>query len=388
MAERLVELGAVFIGLAVLARLATRFGISTIPLYLSAGLAFGEGGVLPLVTTHSFIELGSEIGLVLLLFMLGLEYSASELLGTMRRTARAGVVDVLVNLVPGFVAGLVLGWGVVPAMFLGGITLVSSSGILAKLLDDLRWRDGRPRTFVLSIAVIEDLAMALYLPVLGVLTVGGSSAGTLLSALLAVAGVVGFLFLARRLNVGVSKVLFSHSDEALLLSILGVAIVVAGLAELVQISAAVGALLAGIALSGPAAHGARQLLEPLRDLFAALFFAFIGLSVDPGTLPSMLLPAVILAAVSAGTKLVTGRVGGRMAGLSGPEGLRAGLVLIPRGEFSIAIAGLGVAAGIEPKLAPLTVAYVLILAIVGPIWARLQPLAPSEAPPAPDRGGD
>lgn len=372
MAERLLEFGAVLIGLAVLARLAARAGIPTIPLYLLAGLAFGRGGVLPLVTTRDFIELGSEIGLVLLLFMLGLEYSASELVQTMRRSARAGAIDVGLNFVPGLVAGFLLGWDPVPALFLGGVTLVSSSGIMAKLLMEFGL-SGRPEaSFVVSIAVIEDLAMAIYLPVLGVLAVGGANIAGIGYALLTVGAVIMILALALRVEVGVSRLVFSKSDEALLLTILGLAILVAGVAELVQVSAAVGALIAGIALSGPAAHGARQLLTPLRDLFAALFFAFIGLSVDPSELPRVLVPAAILAVLGVGTKLLTGKIGGRNAGLDRTQGRRSGVLLTPRGEFSIAIAGLAAAAGIEPRLAPLAVAYVLLLVISGSILARLE----------------
>jgi CPA2 family monovalent cation:H+ antiporter-2 len=348
-----------------------RVGLPTIPLYLVAGLAFGRGGILPLVTTQGFVETGSEIGLILLLFMLGLEYSAAELLDTMKRTAPAGALDVTLNFVPGFAAGFFLGWGTVPALFLGGVTLVSSSGIAAKILEELKGHRRPEARFVVSIAVMEDLVMAVYLPVLGFLAAGGITLRGGGSAALAVLAVVGFLLIALKLEVGLSRVLFSRSDEALLLTILGVAILVAGLAEAIEVSAAVGALLAGIALSGPAAHGARQLLSPLRDLFAALFFAFIGLSVDPGALPGVLAPAVLLALAGVVTKVLTGRIGGPVAGLSPAEGLRGGVILIPRGEFSIAIAGLGVAAGVEPKLAPLAVAYVLILATVGPVLARL-----------------
>lgn len=369
MAERLIELGLVLIGLAVLARLASRVGMPTSSLYLGAGLAFGKGGLVPLVDTRDFIHVGSEIGLILLLFMLGLEHSSSELLQTMRRSARAGLLDVSLNAIPGFAAGLLLGLGLVPALFLGGITMVSSSGIVAKSLAESG--DRAEAAFVVSILVIEDLTMALYMPILGVLAVGGVTLGGLAGAALATAVALAALFLAQRVEVGVSRVIFSRSDEALLLSILGLAIFTAGLAEAVQVSAAVGALLAGIALSGPAAHGARTLLRPLRDLFAALFFAFIGLSVDPGELPAVLVPAGVLAFVGTATKVATGRLGGVASGL-GPRGaLRSGMLLIPRGEFSIALAGLAVAAGIDGRLLPLTVAYVLMLAIGGPVIMML-----------------
>jgi CPA2 family monovalent cation:H+ antiporter-2 len=367
----LLELGAVILGLAILARLAGRIGIPAIPLYLLAGLAFGEGGILPLVTTGEFIRIGSEVGLVLLLFMLGLEYSAAELLSTMRSSLRAGMLDIALNYTPGLVAGLLLGWGVVPAMFLGGITLVTSSSVAAKVLSDLGWTGNRETPFLLSILVMEDLTMAVYLPILGALLVGGATLAGVGSVALAILGVGIVLALALRVDVGMSRLLFSHSDEALLLTILGLAVLTAGLAELIDVSAAVGALLAGIVLSGPAAEDARELLTPLRDLFAAIFFAFVGLSVDPSSIPPVLGVALALAAVGALTKFATGWWGGRWAGL-GPRGrARAGATLIARGEFSIAIAGLAASAGLEPRLAAVSVTYVLVLAVAGPIVSRV-----------------
>ena len=130
----LLELGVVILGLAILARVAAKFDLPTVPLYLLAGLAFGEGGILPLVTTRVFVETGAEIGLILVLFVLGLEHSSRDLLATARSAVTPGVVDLLLNAAPGAIAGLVLGWGWLAAAFLGGITYVSSSGVAAKLL--------------------------------------------------------------------------------------------------------------------------------------------------------------------------------------------------------------------------------------------------------------
>jgi len=382
MAEALLELGAILLGLAIVARLADRAGIPTIPLYLVAGLAFGKGGIFPVVTTHDFIQLGSEIGLVLMLFMLGLEYSAAELITTLKATSRAGVVDLALNFGPGVVCGFILGWGVIPALFLGAITYVSSSGIIAHSLSDPARSTTHEARFVVSIAILEDLAMAILLPVLASLAVGGVSFKGLAYSTLAILGVIVFILTARRVDVGLSKVIFSKSDEALLLTILGIAVAIAGVAELVQISAAVGALLAGIALSGPAAHGARALLKPLRDLFAALFFLFIGFSVDPGQLGSTVVAALLLAVIGVASKLVTARAGGKMSGLDRHGSNRAGWLLVPRGEFSIAIGAVAVVTGLEPRLAGLTVTYVLALAIVGSIGARISarevPIAPAD----------
>jgi CPA2 family monovalent cation:H+ antiporter-2 len=366
----LIELGAVIIGLAILARLASRLAIPAIPLYLLAGLAFGEGGILPLVTTAEFIELGAEIGLILLLLTLGLEYSARELVSTLKAQAPVGLADLVLNFSPGFLAGVVLGFGVVPAVVLGGVTYVSSSGVAAKLLHELGRVGNRETPVILSILVVEDLAMAVYLPMLAALLIGGVSLTGFGSAVLAIAGVLMLLALALRLDVGLSRLLFSHSDEALLLTILGIAILVAGVAEMVQVSAAVGALLVGIVLSGPAARGAVALLSPLRDFLAAIFFAFFGLSVDPGLIPPALGPALTLAFITAVTKFATGWWAARRTGV-GPRGrARAGATLIARGEFSIVIAGLAVASGVDADVGALSIAYVLVLAILGPLAAK------------------
>lgn len=367
----LIELGAVIVGLAILARVASRLAIPAIPLYLLAGLAFGKGGLLPLVTTAEFIEIGAEIGLILLLLSLGLEYSARELVSTLKAQGPAGAVDIVLNFSPGFLTGLLLGWGVLPATVLGGVTYVSSSGIAAKLIHDLGRVGNRETPVVLSILVIEDLAMAVYLPMLAGLLIGGVTASGLGAAAAAVAGVVVFLAFAQRVGVGLSKLLFSQSDEALLLTILGLAMLVAGIGELVQVSAAVGALLVGIALSGPAAHGARPLLAPLRDFMAAIFFAFFGLSVDPGQIPGALGPALALAVVTAATKFATGWWSARRAGIGLRGRVRAGATLIPRGEFSIVIAGLAVASGLGADVGALSIAYVLLLAVLGPVTVRL-----------------
>ena len=148
-----------------------------------------------------------------------------------------------------------------------------------------------------------------------------------------------------------------HQDgrdpEALLLSVLGLTLFVAGVAAELNVSAAVGAFLVGIALSGHAAEAAQPLLAPLRDLFAAVFFVFFGLQTDPGSIPPVALAAGALALVTAATKVATGWWAARRAGVRARGRWRAGAVLVARGEFSIVIAGLAVAAGEEPTLGPL-----------------------------------
>lgn len=342
----------------------------TIPLYLTAGLAFGKGGIVPLVTAEEFVQVGAEIGLILLLFMLGLEYTAAELISTLRTHALVGVIDFLLNFTPGFAAALLLGWSPVLGVILGGVTYVSSSGIIAKILSDQGWTGNRETPVVLSALVIEDLVMALYLPVAAALLAGAADPSALVPAVVGVAVVVMVLAVATRIEVRVSRLVFSRSDESLLLTILGTMILIAGAAELFGLSAAVAALLVGMVLSGPAAEAAHGLLAPLRDLFAAMFFAFVGLSVDPSSIPPVLGSAAALAIVTLLTKFGTGWIGAARSGVGVRGRARAGAILTARGEFSIAIAGLATAAGVVAGFEALAISYVFLLAILGPVLVR------------------
>ncbi len=369
LAALFVELGLVIVGLAVLARLAKRYGVSAIPFYLLAGLAFGKGGLAPLSVSEEFTRVGSEIGVLLLLFILGLEYTGEELSRNLKAGFGSGVIDLVLNFTPGFVAGLLLRWSLFASILLGGVTYISSSGIIAKVLGELK-RLGNPETpSMLSVLVIEDLAMAVYLPIVAVLLSGGSSSRVAWAVSIALVAVAAALFVAIRFGEKLSAMFADESDEIVLLTCFGAVLLVAGLAQRLNVSAAIGAFLVGIAISGPVAHQASRLLTPLRDLFAATFFFFFGMEVDPRTLLPVLPVAVTLAVITAGTKILTGYWTAKRAGCDNRSGLRVGLTLIARGEFSIVIAGLGVA--IEPRLGPLSAAYVLLLAIAGPILAKI-----------------
>ncbi|AJE83442.1 MULTISPECIES: cation:proton antiporter [Streptomyces] len=372
----LIEFGAIILGLGLLGRLAGRLQFSPIPLYLLAGLAFGEGGLLPLGASEEFVAIGAEIGVILLLLMLGLEYTASDLVSNLKTQYPAGIVDFALNALPGAAAALLLGWGPVAAVVLAGVTWISSSGVIAKVLGDLGRVGNRETPVILSILVLEDLAMAVYLPIITALLAGVSlAAGSLTLAIaLGVAGAV--LFVALRYGRVISRFVSSDDPEKLLLVVLGLTLLVAGIAQQLQVSAAVGAFLVGIALSGEAAEGTHTLLSPLRDLFAAVFFVFFGLHTDPASIPPVILPALVLALATAGTKIATGYWAAKRAGV-GPRGRwRAGGTLVARGEFSIVIAGLAVSAGIEPDMGPMATAYVLLLVVIGPLTARwTEPLA-------------
>jgi monovalent cation:H+ antiporter-2, CPA2 family len=364
----LIELGLVVIGLAILARIASRWGFSAIPLYLLAGLAFGKGGLAPLNLSAGFTHIGAEIGVLLLLFMLGLEYTGRELVANLRTAFPAAIVDFALNFTPGLIAGLLLRWKPLAAILLGGVTYVSSSGVIAKVLAELRRLNNPETPAVLSILVLEDLAMAVYLPLVAVLLAGGSAVRMALSVSLALVTVLLVLGLAVRYGAPLSRIVAHQSDEIVLLTIFGAVLFVAGAAQRLQVSAAIGAFLVGIAVSGPMAEQTHRLLAPLRDLFAATFFFFFGLQIDPGTLPPALPFAVLLGMVTAATKVLTGFWAAKRTGVDRRGRLRSGMALVARGEFSIVIAGLG--ASLEPQLGPLSAAYVLFLAVLGPILVR------------------
>ena len=376
----LLQLGGVLFGLGTLGALAHRLRLSPVPLYLLAGLAFGQHGPLPLIdgaAGQEFIAVGAELGAVLLLLSLGLEYAPDELVAGLRHNAPAGLVDLLLNALPGAALALLLGWGPVAAVALAGVTYVSSSGIIAKALADLGQLGNRETPAIISVLVLEDLAMAGYLPVLAALLSGLGLAAAGASVAAALAAVVVVLVVALRAPGALARLVFAPNDEVLLLRVLGLALLIAGLAAQLNVSATVGAFLVGVSLSGPVAESTGELLRPLRDFFAAVFFVFFGLQIDPTQLPGVLAPAVGLAVVTALTKVAAGWWAARRAGI-GPAGrLRAGVALVARGEFSIVIAGLATAAAtagtvdLDDRFAPLAGAYVLLLAVAGPLAMRL-----------------
>ena len=376
-ALELIELGAVFFGLGLLGRLAGRIGLSPIPLYLIGGLAFGSGGILPLGGIGDFTSLAGEVGVVLLLLLLGLEYSAAELITGLKRSWTSGILDAVLNAAPGVAVALILGWGPVGAMVLGGVTYISSSGIVAKVLSDLGRLGNRETPVVLSILVFEDLVMALYLPILTALLVGVTFFGGLAAVGISVAVISVVLLVALRYGRYVSAVVDSEDREVFLLKVLGAALLVAGVASALQVSAAVGAFLLGIAISGSTAENATKLLAPLRDRFAAVFFVGVGLNTDPAANPPVLGWAVVLVVSTTATKLATGWWAARQAGIGNLGRARAGAALVARGEFSIVIAGLAVSyAAVPAELSALATAYVLLMAVVGPIAARVvEPVA-------------
>lgn len=365
-----IEVGALVLGLGFLARLAGKLGVTAVPLYLIAGLAFGEGGLVELDVSEDFVSLGAEIGVLLLLFSLGLEYSDVELRNGLKTGIPPGLLDMVLNAGPGVALGLLLGWSPLAAVLLGGVTWISSSGVISKVLADLGRLGFRETPSVLNLLVVEDLAMAIYLPVVAALIVGGTVTETLTSVGIALLVVTVILVIALRYGRQLSDRLSGGSNEELLLAVFGLVLLVAGLAQRFEVSGAIGAFLVGLALSGRTEERTMELISPLRDLFAATFFVFFSFQIDPADLIEVMGWAILLAVVTAATKTATGWYAAGRLGVSQRGRLRAGTILIARGEFSIVIAALGADLTDGANLGALAAGYVLLTAVLGPLATR------------------
>ncbi|WP_205876763.1 cation:proton antiporter [Mycobacterium camsae] len=364
----LFQLGALLTMLALLGAVARRFGLSPIPVYLVAGLSLGKGGLLPVAAADDFVITAAPIGVVLLLLTLGLEFSATEFASSMRHHLPSAGVDIVLNATPGALAGWFLGLNGVAMLALAGVTYVSSSGIIARLLEDLGRLGNRETPAVLAVLVLEDFAMAGYLPLLAVLAARGSWLDALGGMLAAIGALLAAFAASYRWGHHMGRLVTHPDAEQMLLRVLGITLIVAAVAETLRASAAVGAFLVGLTLTGETADRARQVLGPLRDLFGAIFFLAIGLTVDPRELLPMLPVAIALAIITSATKVLTGMFAARRDAVARRGQVRAGAALVARGEFSLIIIGL-VATSI-PAVAALATSYVFIMAIAGPVLTR------------------
>lgn len=351
--------------------LARKWDFSAVPFYLLAGLLFGEGGIYVFEESGVLIPTLAELGVILLLLLLGLEYSGKELVATAQQQKMSGAVDLVFNFIPGAAFGFILGWGIPGAVALGGVTYISSSGIVSQVVRDLRWRRNPETRPVVSVLVIEDLIMAPYLPVLTVILTGTGLVAGLISVGVALAVVAIVVLVSIRRSNAIQKLFNANEPVGILLVVFGTAVAAAGLAGLVDFSPAVAAFLVGLLLTGEIAELARRRLDPLRELLAAVFFVYFGLNTNLSEIPSMLLPAAVLAVITIGTKFITGWIAANTVTGTTIGKLRAGALLSARGEFSVIIAGLAATSTLLPSsFQALVAGYILITATAGPVLAR------------------
>jgi CPA2 family monovalent cation:H+ antiporter-2 len=372
MGSSLVALGAALLAAGVLGRLGRRIGLPTIPLFMLAGLLFGPHTPgLDLVHDPAQLQLLAALGLVLLLFSLGLEFSVDELTAGGRRLFGAGAIFLGLNIGAGLAFGFGLGWGNREALVIAGALGISSSAIATKMLVEFK-RLGNPESrMILGIIVVEDLFLALFLAVLQPILHDDHSAG---AAALSMAKAFGFLLalavIARYAASFVGRVIDTDDNELLTVCFIGLAILTAGVAEEVGVSDAIGAFMAGLVLAeSPSHERISRLVLPIRDTFAALFFFAFGVSIDPGDIPSVAVPIAIAVALTFACNAAAATIIARMQRYDRVATANLACTILARGEFSLILASLAVAAHLDARIGPFVAGYVLVLAVAAPLLA-------------------
>ena len=372
MGDTLVAVGGAFLAAGILARAGRRIGLPTIPFFMAAGVIFGPNTPgISLVEDPHDLELLAALGLILLLFHLGLEFSLNDLLAGGRRLLGIGAIYLVLNVGGGLLLGLVLGWGTNEALVIAGAVGISSSAIVTKLLIELRRLANPESRLILGIIVVEDIFLALYLallqPVLGDAEGIGDAAGQFAVAF----GFLLALGAVARWGAGVvGRLVNTPDDELLTVMFVGIAVLVAGVAEELGVSDAIGAFMAGLVLAeSPVAHRIERLVLPLRDAFAAAFFFAFGLTIDPGDARDVVWPVALAVVLSIVLNVIAGIAAARLQGFSRNAAANIGLTILGRGEFSLILATLATAAGLDDRIGPFVALYVLVLAVLGPLLA-------------------
>ncbi|MEY8746990.1 cation:proton antiporter [Bacillales bacterium AN1005] len=362
--------------------ISARLRFSVIPFYILVGMAVGphapQFGIVDLrfIESSSFIEFMGRLGILFLLFYLGLEFSVSRLLKSGKAILTGGIFYVGLN----FVSGLLLGWlmslPLQETMVVCGIMTSSSTAIVAKVLVDLK-RTANPETeIIMGMIMFDDLFIAIHISILTGLVLSGATSflSVLLVSLSALLFIVLFLIIGRKSIKAIDKALNIKSSELFLLTIMTLLFLVAGFSETLHVAEAIGALMIGLVL-GESRHVSRieQQIMPFKDFFGALFFFSFGLTIEPSSLGGavgMTLIAVVLTIVS---NYGAGMIAGKMAGMSTKASLNVGFTLVSRGEFSIIMANIGKAGGLMASIQSFAVLYVLILAVLEPILTKESP---------------
>lgn len=375
----ILEIGVAVGLVATVGWLANRFRFSVIPFFILIGMALGQhapeiGGIdFSFAESKPFIDFMGRLGVLFLLFYLGLDFSVGRLMKSGKSIVTGGSIYVVLN----FLSGLMLGWLMnLPfkeTMVICGIMTSSSTAIVAKVLTDLK-RTANPETeVIMGMIMFDDLFIAMHISFLSGLILTGSTsfwavAGT---SLLAFAFIVTFLILGRKLVPAIDRVLKVNSSEIFVLTIFALLFIVSGFSETIHVAEAIGALMAGLVLADSRyIKRIEQMVLPYKDFFGAMFFFSFGLAIDPYTLTGALMWGSIAAAVTILFNVLSGYFAVKFSRLKKRNAFDIGFTLAARGEFSIIMANIGKAGGLMPVIQSFVVVYVLILSIVAPLLTK------------------
>lgn len=379
MPHTVLEVGLALTLVTVAVALAARLRLSNVPFLILMGMAVGPHapriGVFDFrfIETAPLIEFMGRVGVLFLLFYLGLESNVSRLIQAGRSIFIGGTIYIVINFLLGFMYGFITGFTLKEMLVVAGITTISSSAIVAKILFDYR-RTANPETeLILGITMYEDVFLAIYLSLLsGVVLSGATSVGGVLSSAgLAFGFIVGLIVIGRWATPLLNRLLRISSNEVFIMLVFALLFMFSGLGETIHVAEAIGALLLGLIL-GETEHSGRleRLVVPFRDFFGGIFFFSFGLTVDPFSLGGAVWLSIGAALLSLLGVIVAGQLAGRVAGHSGAKSFNVGLTLLGRGEFSIIVAKLAQAGGLLPLLQPFAALYVLLLATFAPLLAK------------------
>jgi CPA2 family monovalent cation:H+ antiporter-2 len=375
----ILEIGLALGLIAFAIALANRLGLSNIPFLILIGIAVGphapQFGALDFrfIETGSLISFMGRLGVLFLLFYLGLEANLTRLIEAGRSILVGGTIYVTINFTFGFTFGYLAGFPLREALIIAGLTTVSSSAIVAKILFDYRRMANTETQIVLGITMFEDIFLAVYLSLISGIVLSGATslAGVLSSGGIALGFIVGLMLLGRWATPVLNRALSISSNELFIVVIFGCLFLLAGLGETIHVAESIGALLLGLIL-GETEHSERmeRLVVPFRDFFGAIFFFSFGLSIDPFTLGGAAWLAVGAALLSLIGVVIAGFIVAWRANLSTVGSLNTSFTLLARGEFSIIIVNLAIAGGLMSVLQPFAALYVLILASASPLLAK------------------
>jgi CPA2 family monovalent cation:H+ antiporter-2 len=375
----ILEVGLALTLIAVAVSVAAKLRFSNVPFLILIGMAVGPHAPQFSVFDFRFIESApliafmGRIGVLFLLFYLGLESNVTRLIQAGRAIFVGGTIYIGINFTAGLGYAYLAGFSPTEMLIIAGITTISSSAIVAKILFDYR-RTANPETeIILGITMYEDVFLAVYLSLLSGIVLSGASslAGVLSSAGLALGFIVGLIILGRWATPLLNRLFRISSNEVFVVVVFACLFLLAGLGEAIHVAEAIGALLLGLIL-GETEHSGRleRLVVPFRDFFGGIFFFSFGLTVDPFSLGGAVWLAIGAALLSLFGVVLAGQLAGRSAGLSGATSFTVGLTLLGRGEFSIIVAKLAQSGGMLPIIQPFAALYVLILATFAPLLAK------------------
>jgi monovalent cation:H+ antiporter-2, CPA2 family len=372
MASELIALGGAALAAGLLARAGRRYGLPTIPFFMAAGIILGPHtpGIV-LVQEPEELELIAAIGLILLLFHLGVEFPVQQILSSGKRLLLAAGGYLALNMGAGLALGFSLGWGASEALVVAGAVGISSSAIVTKLLIELRRLTNRETPVILGIIVVEDLFLAFYLALLSPFLSGSASTGAVIRDFGISFGFLLILLVVARFGARViGKMLGSDEDELLTVLFVGLAILVAGMSASLGVSDAIGALMIGLVVSQTSVkERVERLVLPLRDAFAAIFFVVFGLTININAIGSVLLPVVLAVCLSLVMNVLAGVLAARIYQFDARAAANIGLTVLGRGEFSLILATLALTAGLNSRIGPFVGLYVLVLAVASPLLA-------------------